>query len=67
MNTKLMPKKRSEVKLNYNYPQHTSPAASSSKTELALDTKSSGIGLERLIKYFGSGAKGISLQVYKKW
>lgn len=46
MNTKLTPKKRSELKLQYHHPQHTSPAGSSSKMELMFDTKSCGIGLE---------------------
>lgn len=63
MSIKLKPKKRSEVKLKYNYPQHTSPAGSSFKMELVFDTKSCGIELERLTKYLGSGIKGISLQV----
>lgn len=61
-----MPKKRSEVKLKYHYPQHTSPAGSSSKMELVFHKKSCRIGLERLTKYFESGVKGISLQVWKK-
>lgn len=66
MNTKLMPKKRSEVKLKNNYPQRTSPAGSNSKTELAFDTKSCEIRHERLTKYFGLGVKGISPSKYKK-
>jgi len=58
-----MPKKRSEVKLKNNYPQRTRPAGSNSTTELAFDTKSCGIGHERLTKYFGQGVKGITQQV----